>query len=54
MLYLIRAYGPAGRNQSILKIGFSDLEKDDIFKLENYCTKWGIKHNKWINPIFLR
>ena len=18
----------------------------DIFKLENYCTKWGIKHNK--------
>lgn len=24
MLYLIRAYGPAGRNQSILKVGFSD------------------------------
>ena len=32
-----------------LKIGFSDLENDDIFKLENYCTKWGIKHNKWKN-----
>ena len=30
-----------------LKIGFSDIEKDDIFKLENYCTKWGIKYNKW-------
>ena len=32
-----------------LKIGFSDIENDDIFKLENYCTKWGIKHNKWKN-----
>ena len=32
-----------------LKIGFSDLEDDDIFKLENYCTKWGIKNNKWKN-----
>ena len=32
-----------------LKIGFSYLENDDIFKLENYCTKWGIKHNKWKN-----
>ena len=32
-----------------LKIGFSDLEEDDIFKLENYCTKWGIKQNKWKN-----
>ena len=30
-----------------LKIGFSDIENDDIFKLENYCTKWGIKQNKW-------
>ena len=30
-----------------LKIGFSDIEDDDIFKLENYCTKWGIKYNKW-------
>lgn len=30
-----------------LKIGFSEFEEDDIFKLENYCTKWGIKQNKW-------
>ena len=30
-----------------LKIGFSDIENDDIFKLENYCTKWGIKYSKW-------
>ena len=32
-----------------LKIGFSDIEQDEIFKLENYCTKWGIKQNKWKN-----
>lgn len=30
-----------------LKIGFTDIEEDDIFKLENYCIKWGIKQNKW-------
>ena len=31
MLYLIRVYGPVGRNQSILKIGFSDdIEKKVI------------------------
>ena len=30
-----------------LKLGFLDISKDDIFKLENYCTKWGIKQNKW-------
>lgn len=30
-----------------LKIGFSEIDEDDIFKLENYCTKWGIKKNKW-------
>ena len=30
-----------------LKSGFCDIEKDEIFKLENYCTKWGIKQNKW-------
>ena len=30
-----------------LKIGFSDISEDEIFKLENYCTKWGIKNSKW-------
>ena len=30
-----------------LKLGFIDLDPDDIFKLENYCIKWGIKRNKW-------
>lgn len=30
-----------------LKLGFSEIDKDDIFKLENYCIKWDIKQNKW-------
>lgn len=30
-----------------LKLGFSDIEPDEIFELENYCNKWGIKQNKW-------
>ena len=32
---------------SYVKTGFLELENDEIFKLENYCTKWGIKYNKW-------
>ena len=30
-----------------LKLGFTDIEEDEIFKLENYCTKMGIKQNKF-------
>lgn len=30
-----------------IKTGFVDIENDDIFKLEKYCLKWGIKQNKW-------
>ena len=30
-----------------IKLGFSDIDKEDVFKLENYCMKWGIKQNKW-------
>ena len=32
---------------SYIKLGFLELEDDEIFKLENYCTKWGIKQSKW-------
>ena len=30
-----------------IKLGFLDFEEDELFRLENYCTKWGIKRNKW-------
>lgn len=32
---------------SYIKTGFLDIEKSDIYKLENYCKKWGIKRSKW-------
>lgn len=32
---------------SYIKLGFCDIEKDEIFKLENYCTKWNIKQGRW-------
>ena len=32
---------------NFLKLGFLDIESDEIFELENYCNKWGIKHKKW-------
>lgn len=30
-----------------LKIGLSDIDEDEIYKLENYCIKWGITGSKW-------
>ena len=30
-----------------IKSGFLDINQQDIFLLENYCIKWGIKGNKW-------
>ena len=30
-----------------IKTGFANIDADDIFKLERYCIKWGIKQNKW-------
>ncbi len=30
-----------------LKTGLLDIESEDIYLLENYCIKWGIKGNKW-------
>lgn len=37
-------------NEAVLgyiKLGFCNIENDEIFKLENYCNKWGIKQSKW-------
>ena len=30
-----------------VKTGFLDINKHEIFELENYCQKWGIKNSKW-------
>ena len=30
-----------------IKSGFLEVDRDEIFRLENYCTKWGIKQSKW-------
>lgn len=30
-----------------LKSGFVNIDKADIYELENYCLRWGIKKNKW-------
>ncbi len=30
-----------------LKTGFVNIDREEIFKLENYCIRWGIKGNKW-------
>ena len=33
---------------SYLKSGlYEDISKEEIYKLENYCTKWGIRGSKW-------
>ena len=29
-----------------IKLGFLDFEEDELFKLENYCIKWGVKRKK--------
>lgn len=30
-----------------IKTGFLDIDKEEIYALENYCLKWGIKYSKW-------
>lgn len=35
---------------SFLKIGLLDIEKEDIYILENYTKKWDIRGNKWFKP----
>ncbi len=32
---------------SYIKLGFLNYEPEEIFKLENYCDKWGINSSKW-------
>ena len=30
-----------------IKTGFCDIEENDIYEIENYARKWGIKYSKW-------
>ena len=30
-----------------IKTGFLGIDQDDVYMLENYCLKWGIKYSKW-------
>lgn len=30
-----------------IKLGFCDITDEEIFKIENYARRWGIKYNKW-------
>lgn len=30
-----------------IKTGFVDIDEEDIYSLENFCLKWGIKNSKW-------
>lgn len=33
-----------------LKLGMTKINEEDIYILENYCRKWGIKNYKWFRP----
>ena len=32
---------------SYIKTGLINIDDDELYNLENYCKKWGIKENKW-------
>ena len=36
-----------------IKTGFLPFDEVEIFKLENYCIKWGIKQNKWKKDFYI-
>jgi len=35
-----------------LKTGLLEISKDDLYELENYCRKWGIRGTRWYNEEF--
>ena len=37
-----------------IKTGFLPFDETEIFKLENYCIKWGIKQNKWKKDFYIK
>ncbi len=52
ILSILEIYSSNYSKESIfnyLKTGFVDIDFNDLFELENYCNKWGIKQKKWKN-----
>lgn len=50
MLSILEIFARNWSYESVLnyvKTGFLDISKNEIFMLENYCQKWGIKNAKW-------
>lgn len=50
MLSILEIFARNWSYESVLnyvKTGFLDINKNEIFMLENYCQKWGIKNSKW-------
>ena len=37
---------------NFLKVGLNSFNAEDIYELENYCKKWGIRSSKWYNREF--
>lgn len=50
IISLLDIYAKSWSYDSIInyiKTGFVKIDNDDIYMLENYCKKWGIKGSKW-------
>lgn len=50
IISLLDIYAKSWSYDSIInyiKTGFVKIDNDDIYMLENYCKKWGIKASKW-------
>lgn len=58
MIYIVSLFNILTKNWSyeavfsFLKTGLVDLEEENIYELENYCQKWGIKGSKWYKEDF--
>ena len=50
ILSILEIYAKNWSNEAVinyLKLGFCNISKEDIYAIENYTKKWGIKGNKW-------
>ena len=55
ILSVLEIYAKNWSSEAVInyaKLGFVNLEKPQIYKLENYVKKWGIKGNRWYKEDF--